>query len=312
MKIGHLLRYGASVPAAALLLAGCSSSSYEYPDAHLVPEKPGLYAVRNDELKRLDGDREWENETWKWRSDLPSNVEFVVYDPSIKRDDTSADDTVNLYRVGWLRSEIGADGSIQPIVKGSRWVVPEADVTRVPLAIDHVAGREDVIRATPRESLSEGLYSLQIRSDRVSKNARVGVDWPALNHDDYAASHCFDRYRGMGEGQLRPCGRQHELLLGRDLQLHLVKPYRQTVNGVDQMVIQGVLANSGKQPRRVPPLTAELKDDTGQIIKSWRFVPEADQLAPGESVSFETVVNAPPSGTKTVTVNLGRTMTSEM
>lgn len=312
MTVRHLLRHGVVASAATLLLAGCGSSSQTFPDAHLVPEEPGFYAVHNNQLmKRLDGDREWESETWKWRSDLPADVEFVVYDANIKNSGKPKHELVRLHRVGWLRSEIDADGNIQPIVKGNRWVVPETEVTRVPLTVDNVAGRADVIRATPGKPLSDGLYSLQLRSGRGSKNSRIGVNWPALDHDKYAGRNCFDRYAGLQGERLRPCGRQHEFMMARDLRLHLVKPRRQTVNGVDRMVVQGVLANSGKDPRQVPPLTGELKDGNGQVIKTWRFIPEADSLAPGESVSFETVVESPPPDTKTVTVNFGRTMTSE-
>lgn len=313
MVMNNLLRFGAFASATTLFLAGCGSSSYERSaDAHLVPDEPGIYAVvEDDRLRRLNGDREWENETWAWRSNLPRDVEFVVYDPNMPAD-ASKQQGVSLHRVGWLRSEIDSTGDIRPIVRGSRWVVPETKASSVPLVIDNVAGRQDVVRATPRQSLDDGLYSLQLRAPRVSQNARIGVNWSSMDHDRYAARNCVDRYLGTDGDRLRPCGRQHEFLMGKDLQLHLVKPYRKTVDGVDRMVIQGVLANDGKQSRRVPPLTAELKNSAGQVIKTWRFVPEADRLAPGESVSFETMVEAPPAETETVTVNFGRTMTSEM
>src|SRR5690606_21193714 len=63
------------------LLAACSSagpSAVQIP----VPESQGIYAiVDSDELQRLDGNPEWERETWGNRSDLRADQQFVIYDP---------------------------------------------------------------------------------------------------------------------------------------------------------------------------------------------------------------------------------------
>lgn len=303
-----LLRTQAIPVVASLFVAACGSSTVD-PEAYLIPDEPGLYAVRDGELKRLNGNREWETETWSWRSRLSSDAEFVASHPSLAQTNGGG---VGLYKVGWVRSDISADGEIQPIVKGSRWAVAKTQEFEVPLMLDRVAGRADVIHAVPRQPLEDGLYSLQLRAGATSKNARIGINWPQLDHDRYAAKQCVDRYREAQGPQLRACDQQHQLLLGKNLRVHLVKPTREIVDGTQTLVIRGVLANSGQQPRQTPPLTAELKDGSGQVLKRWQFAPDVATIRPGDSVPFETRVEAPPSGTKTVNVRFGSTLTSSM
>jgi hypothetical protein len=293
----------------AALVAGCSfSSGHDYPDAHLVPDEEGIYLVRGGELMRLDGDREWENETWAWRSSLPANTEFVIFDPSLQYELEQPGQSVRLGEVAWVRSQISSEGDILPNT-GSRWAVPKGELFAVPITLQPVAGRGDVLRVTPREPLEDGLYSIQLRKGGTNKSARFGVNWPVLDHNQYAASHCTDIYIGaVGKGDdYRPCEEQ-QLIVAKGLRVYLVNPRNEQVDGVDTLVVQGIVVNTSGRPRPVPPLTAEVEGPDGTILKQWTFNPSANELAPGQSVSFQTQLTGPPDGTKTVRVKFGQTV----
>src|SRR5690348_1202153 len=94
-----------------ILLAGTAACAGSQQPSYPVPDEPGIYAfTENDQgLNRLDGDADWETATWPDRSNMPSNVQFVVYDPSLAG--RSAGSSVELWRVPWVRSEIDANGS---------------------------------------------------------------------------------------------------------------------------------------------------------------------------------------------------------
>lgn len=298
--------------AAATLVTACSfSSEPDYPDAHLVPEDEGIYFVHRGELKRLDGDREWEDESWPWRSSLPANAEFVIFHPSLNYEQEVPGQSVRLGNVGWVRSQISSsDGEILPNT-GSRWGVPNSELFQVPVDLQPVAGRGDVVRVTPLEPLQDGLYSLQIRKAGADKTARIGVNWSSVDHDRYAASHCVDRYIGAtGEADgYKPCEEQ-QLIVAEGLRVYLVNPRNEQIDGVDTLVVQGIVVNTSEHPRSVPPLTAEVEGADGTILKQWTFTPSASELAPGQGVSFQTQLSGPPNGTKSVRVKFGETVAS--
>jgi len=295
----------------AALMAACSfSSERDYPDAHLVPDEQGIYIVRGGELKRLDGNREWENETWAWRSSLPASTEFVIFHPSLQYEREEPGQSVRLGSVGWVRSQISPDGDILPNTS-SRWGVPKGELYAVPIILQPVAGRGDVLRVTPREPLKDGLYSLQLRKGSTDRSARFGVNWPSLDQNQYAASHCIDRYvNAIGGGDdYRPCEEQ-QLIVAKGLRVYLVNPRNEQIDGVDTLVVQGVVVNTSQRQRPVPPLTAEVEGPDGTILKQWTFTPSVNELAPGQSVSFQTRLAGPPDGTKTVRVKFGQTVAS--
>ncbi len=112
--------------------AACAGNNTRAP-SYPVPDVPGLYAVNGSgDLQRLDGDREWEAQTWSRRSDLPSNVQFVINEPALSGQSPAT--SVELWKLAWVRSEINAQGQPMPI-PGDQWsVVPIREVQRsVPL-----------------------------------------------------------------------------------------------------------------------------------------------------------------------------------
>lgn len=300
--------------AAATGLSACASD----PRPHVpIPEDPGLYAVPalredpddEDYLQRLDGDEDWETETWNEREDLSPDVQFVIQDPALAGG-ASAQDLVELWRVAWVRSELRSDGGAAP-VQGSQWQVARLDPFRVPLVYRQVAGHPGTIHAVPQERLPGGLYSLQLRNSAAPRSARFGVDWDILDRQDYSAANCVDRRSGGSSYVL--CGAPQTVASpagAGGLEISLLDPVAQTVSGQRILVLQGVITNEGSATRAIPPLEAALQDRNGAVLGRWSFAAEQPQLDPGESSTFRTEIRDAPAETSRVNVTFQRSAAS--
>jgi hypothetical protein len=181
---------------ALLGLAGCGSSTPQLSmQGEEIPMPPayGLYAYDGDNLTRLDGSGDWERSTWGDRSDLPTKVEFLVYEPTVATDPTSLSNLILLRRVAHVRNQVNASGQVAP-AQNSRWGAPDLPDYRVALNYTPAPGHPDIIVAKPSDELSEGLYSFSILSRPQPINARFGVGWPDVDQTQYAAAHCVDSY----------------------------------------------------------------------------------------------------------------------
>lgn len=173
------------------LLAGVSACAGTREPSYPVPDEPGIYAfTSDDELHRLDGDSEWEMETWPERSNMPSNVHFVIYEPALAG--RSAGNSVELWRVAWVRSEINAQGQAMPI-SGNEWAVAPFERFSIPFRYESPPGDTEIVHVVPTVPLQPGLYTVSIRGAR---EARVGVTWNSVDQRQYAAQNCVDRYEG--------------------------------------------------------------------------------------------------------------------
>lgn len=297
---------------AAVALAACTSNTRLEREARLVPDDPGLYAVvGGEELMRLDGDREWENETWQRRSSLRSHTNFVLRDPRIATIQGPLNESIRLTRVAWVRSRISDTGDIMPNT-GSRWNVPQGGLFDVPVDLRHLAARQDTVIAIPGQPLADGLYSLRLNTRDGHRYARIGVNWPSVDHDRYAARNCVDEYLDTtGQGaEFHPCENQQQLIVAKGLQLHLVKPRVEATGDGKRLVVQGIVVNTTDRERTIPPLMAKVIGTDNTVIREWTFHAAPAALQAGDSTSFETVLEDPPDGTKTVNVRFSQTLTS--
>lgn len=178
-------------------VAACASSGEpSYP----TPDDPGIYAITDDGgLLRLDGDSHWEAETWPDRADMPPNVQFVISDPALAG--RSPGNSVELWRVAWVRSEINAQNQAMP-ASGSQWTVAPMESYSVPFRYESPAGKTDVVHIVPTGPLERGLYSLRIVNPGA-RQARVGVDWDSVDQRQYSAANCVDLYEA--QSVYRPC-----------------------------------------------------------------------------------------------------------
>ncbi|MCL6730897.1 zinc-ribbon domain-containing protein [Sphingomonas hankyongi] len=76
-------------------------------------------------------------------------------------------------------------------------------------------------------------------------------------------------------------------------------------SGNELLTVTGRVINPTSESQSVPPLQAQLKTKTGQVVYSWTIAPPARSLPPGASARFNSAeVNVPPGGDE-LTISLG-------
>jgi hypothetical protein len=315
-----------------VLLAGVSACAGTREPTYPVPDEPGIYAfTTKDNLRRLDGDRDWEVETWPERSNMPGNVQFVINEPALAG--RSAGNSVELWRVAWVRSEINAQGQAMP-VQGSQWAVAPIEPFAIPFRYESPPGQTEIVHIVPTVPLEPGLYTLRI-ANPGARQARVGVTWNGTDQRQYSAMNCVDRYDG---NTYRPCnaavgaapapaGDPYAAGLTADasngglaslaapqpapvvvqqapaqpvaaatsaegLQIALADPVRRN----DGLLIQGTVINTSSQVRAIPTMQGSLENSSGQEMRRWIFQPPVQSLQPGERANFSTEVRPIPAG----------------
>src|SRR6478672_10529946 len=105
------IRHWLVVVLLAASAAGCAGTNG--PKSKTVVERPptqGLYVVYNGKMGRLDDAPDKVLKTWPIRSNLGSNLEFVIYHPAIADSAGSAGQLVSLRQVAYVRANIAASG----------------------------------------------------------------------------------------------------------------------------------------------------------------------------------------------------------
>lgn len=296
-------RYALAVVIGGTLASGCSipftSDDDDSQWSGPVPREEGIYADTGDGLVRLDGDVEWERQTWAQRSDLPAGTGLVIRDAALAG---AAAHEVGLRRVAWLRSTINDTGDVTPAT-GSNWISAPLPGLEVP--VDHSSAtdsRRGLVRLRPQQPLPPGLYAVYAETGESSRNARFGVGWSGADKQAYAAAVCVDRYSGA-EAAYRRCEAQSAAEADDGLQIYLVRPEKRETSAGRSMVISGVVLNNSARVQAVPLLTAELRDPRGQALTSWRFKADSTELEPGQSTSFRTEVGQTAHQVHSVNVN---------
>lgn len=286
-----------AIAAAAALaaLSGCAGTRPPFP----IPEEPGLYALdSHDKLQRLDGDQDWEVKHWPERANLSPDTRFVILDPAIGTNSGGSADRFQLWRVAWVRSEIGDENLAMP-TKGSPWAVAPIAPFGVPLSVMR-APRDPAVMLTPTTQLTPGLYNLHLDGSSVAHDARLGILWPSVEQREYSARNCVDRY--VTQNSYRTCtgltGTQQAMAV-QGLTVTLVDPTR----GPDGLVVQGVVTNTTEQTKMMPLLQVTLHDQSGQEIGRRVLQPSVKTLAPGDRMTFRTAM-LQPSGPAQVKVTL--------
>ena len=76
-------------------------------------------------------------------------------------------------------------------------------------------------------------------------------------------------------------------------------------SGNELLTVTGRVINPTDRDQQVPPLRAELRTRTGEVVYRWTISPPARSLPPGASASFNSAeVNVPPGGDE-LTITLG-------
>ena len=77
-------------------------------------------------------------------------------------------------------------------------------------------------------------------------------------------------------------------------------------SGNDLLTLTGRVINPSAKEQIVPPIQAQLKNKTGQVVYSWTIQPPAPSLAAGASASFNSAEVSVPPGGEELTITLGR------
>jgi len=322
-----------------VLLASVSACAGTREPTYPVPDEPGIYSfTTKDNVRRLDGDRDWEVETWPERSNMPGNVHFVINEPALAG--RSAGNSVELWRVAWVRSEIDSQGQAMPI-QGSEWAVAPLAPFAIPFRYESPSGQTDIVHIVPTVPLEPGLYTLRVASPGA-RQARVGVGWNGIDQRQYSAMNCVDRYNG---NVYRPCNAavatttapagdplapaltadasngglaslappqpapvivQQQApaqpvaaaTAAQGLQIALADPVRRN----DGLLIQGAIINTSNAVRAIPTMQGSLENAAGQEMRRWIFQPPVQSLQPGERANFSTEVRPIPTGTARASV----------
>ncbi|PJK28172.1 hypothetical protein [Minwuia thermotolerans] len=272
-----------------LAACGTSQNAFQKQTGVELPEETGVFAIRGDELQRLDGSPEWENETWAERSDLSPNVRFVIHDPAA----TGAG--VRLWRVAWARSEVNGPAAVMPL-EGSRWVVARLSEFETPVSVNRFPDHPGYLLVEPVQRVEPGLYQLEVGPTGEVRRARVGVNWPGVERRRYSSRNCVDRYSDLSPAY-RPCRSQGEVfneMARRGLAIELTDT--QVQDGT--LTLRGRIVNQARRLRTIPPLEAELVDAEGNVLQRWLFEPSSRSIEAGDDVSFTTSTANPPRGTK--------------
>jgi len=91
------------------------------------------------------------------------------------------------------------------------------------------------------------------------------------------------------------------------LQIAPGTPERQKLaSGNELVVVSGRVINPSAKQQPVPPIQAQLRDNSGKLVYSWTIAPPARTLAPGGTATFNSAeMDVPPSGlNSTVTLSL--------
>jgi predicted Zn finger-like uncharacterized protein len=90
--------------------------------------------------------------------------------------------------------------------------------------------------------------------------------------------------------------------------LLLMRPHMDRVklaSGNELLTVTGRVINPTAKEQPVPPLSAELRSNSGKLVYSWTIAPPARTLPPGASAPYNSAeVNIPPGGDE-LTITLG-------
>lgn len=328
---------------ALLFIAGLSACASAPPQpSYPVPDQPGIYSFTSkNDLRRLDGDPNWEASTWPDRANVPPNAQFVVNDPALAN--RAPNSSIELWRVAWVRSEVNGANQSMPVT-GAEWDVAPISPYAVPFSYDSPRNKPNVVRITPTAPLAPGLYAIRINNPGA-RQARLGVGWNSLDQRQYSAANCVDRY--VAEGNIyRPCNAAYiaqpltaapvgtvgvyspgvsapagtmvavpattvavpsasiaaPTITYPGLDISMAEPMRRN-NG---LLIQGTVTNTTNQVQLVPALQATLQDSSGRDVQRWVFQSSASSLAPGGRASFQTEVRPVLPEVSSVSVNFAQ------
>ena len=189
---------GLLISGLAMVLAGCAGFDG-------IPREAGLYAIEDGDPVRLDGDPEWERETWEQRANLPPQVSFLVRTDDLATAPDTLQQHIQVHKVGWVRSEITQAGNIQPIT-GSQWANARIEELQVPVRLSRHRDHDNVDVAL---IFGGGMTDLGRVEDKILRGALVEGGSPGICccslRGSLSGQHAkLPSVRGTGTGHRQP------------------------------------------------------------------------------------------------------------
>lgn len=88
----------------------------------------------------------------------------------------------------------------------------------------------------------------------------------------------------------------------RNLKFDKVKIVKEAQDGVNILIVEGLIVNTANKPTEVPRLRFSARNGTGQEVYTWTALPRRSLLPPGEHVEFQSRLAAPPADATDVMV----------
>ncbi len=302
------------------VLSACGSGSSE-PAQQTTAQPDGIYIIQDGKVGRLNEDSEKILKTWDQRTNLTSNVQFLVIDPSVAARAPDAD-SISLQRVSKVRNVVSANGNAKKTTK-SEWVVANLPQDKIPVTVVRDSDTSHQLRVTANQPLAPGLYAITYNTGRERIGGRFGVGWAAADKNQYASQHCVDRYSG-NPASYRACSEQaavkpkaaakpavqqanakpavQRAAAGSAIEISGLKVQKEIVGGKPLLVLQGQMLNTTTTTQKVPEMVAVMTDKQGRELSRWSFRTLTDQLPPGGSASFQTSTDSPPKGTASIAI----------
>jgi hypothetical protein len=88
----------------------------------------------------------------------------------------------------------------------------------------------------------------------------------------------------------------------RGLEFTAVNVSRDSHEGVNVLVVEGIIASAASRPVEVPRLRFAMRNEAGAEIYAWTAMPTREVLGPGETLPFRSRLASPPGEGKDITV----------
>ena len=88
----------------------------------------------------------------------------------------------------------------------------------------------------------------------------------------------------------------------RNLKFDKVRITKEAQDGVNILIVEGLIVNTASKPTEVPRLRFSARNATGQEVYTWTALPKRSLLGPNENVEFQSRLAAPPADATDVMV----------
>lgn len=185
-------------------------------------------------------------------------------------------------------------------------IAPREDVAPEPVAIGDapslVPPIEHAVHADAADADQEDIETFAARRERLKvrrQKARRSSRWTAIilvlfafNVALIGARNEVVRYLPQTASLFAAIGLPVNL---RSLKFENVKISKESQDGVNILIIDGMIMSTASKPVEVPRLRFAARNSTGQDVYSWSALPSRSILGPGESMEFHSRLASPPT-----------------